>query len=62
MPAQEGEIMARINPDPYAGGHWFALVNRVTSLLDTEEEAMATVRALEEDGVATGDIDIFVGE
>ena len=54
--------MARINPDPYAGGHLFALVNRVTSLLDSEVEAMATVRALEEDGVATDDIDIFVGE
>jgi diadenosine tetraphosphate (Ap4A) HIT family hydrolase len=54
--------MARINPDPYAGGHLFALVNRVTGLLDSEDEAMATVRALEEDGVATDDIDIFVGE
>jgi diadenosine tetraphosphate (Ap4A) HIT family hydrolase len=54
--------MARINPDPYAGGHVFALVNRVTGLIDTEEEAMATVRALEEGGVATEDIDVFVGE
>jgi hypothetical protein len=54
--------MARINPDPYAGGHLFALVHRVTGLLDTEDEAMAMVRALEEDGVATDDIDIFKGE
>jgi hypothetical protein len=54
--------MARINPDPYAGGHLFALVNRVTCLLDSEDEVIATVRALEEDGVATDDIDIFTGE
>ena len=54
--------MARINPDPYAGGHLFALVNRVTGLLDSEEEAKATVQALEADGVATDDIDLFVGE
>jgi len=54
--------MARINSDPYAGGHLFALVNRVTCLLDREDEAMATVRVLEEEGVATDDIDIFVGE
>ena len=54
--------MARINPDPYAGGHLFALVNRVTGLLDTEAEVSATVRALEADGVATDDIDIFTGE
>jgi diadenosine tetraphosphate (Ap4A) HIT family hydrolase len=54
--------MARINPDPYAGGHVFALINRVTGLVDSEEEAMATVRALEEGGVATDDIDVFVGE
>lgn len=54
--------MARINPDPYAGGHLFALANRVTRLLDTEDEVKATVRALEEDGVATDDIDVFVGE
>ena len=26
--------MARVNCDPYAGGHFFALVNRVTGLLD----------------------------
>ena len=54
--------MARINPDPYAGGHFFALVNRVTGLLDSEDEVKATVRALEEDGVAADDIDVFVGE
>ncbi len=54
--------MARINPDPYVGGHVFALVNRVTGLVDNADEAMATVRALEEDGVATDDIDIFTGE
>jgi len=56
------EMMARINPDPYTGGHVFALLNHVTGLVDTEEEAMATVRALEEGGVATEDIDVFVGE
>ena len=54
--------MARINPDPYAGGHMFALVNHVTALVDNEEQAMVTVRALEEGGVATQDIDVFVGE
>jgi diadenosine tetraphosphate (Ap4A) HIT family hydrolase len=54
--------MARINPDPYAGGHLFALANRVTGLLDSEDEALATARALEEDGVASDDIDVFVGE
>ena len=54
--------MARINPDPYAGGLLFALVNRVTCLLDSEQDAMATARALEEAGVASDDVDIFVGE
>jgi diadenosine tetraphosphate (Ap4A) HIT family hydrolase len=54
--------MARINPDPYLGGHLFALVNRVTGLLDSEEEVSATVRALEEGGVTPDDIDVFVGE
>jgi diadenosine tetraphosphate (Ap4A) HIT family hydrolase len=39
----------------------FALVNKVTGLVDTEEEARAMVRALEEGGVATDDIDVFVG-
>jgi hypothetical protein len=57
-----GETMARINPDPYAGGHLFALANRVTALLDSEDEVTATVRALEEDGVATDDIELFRGE
>jgi diadenosine tetraphosphate (Ap4A) HIT family hydrolase len=61
MPDQR-ETMARINPDPYARGHVFGLVNRVTGLVDSEDEAMATVRALEEGGVATDDIEIFVGE
>jgi diadenosine tetraphosphate (Ap4A) HIT family hydrolase len=54
--------MSRINPDPYAGGHLFALVNRVTGLLDTQDEVNATVQALEAAGVAPGDIDIFTGE
>lgn len=54
--------MARVNLDPYAGGHVFALVNRVTGLFDSEDEVKATVRALEEDGVASDDIDIFSGE
>jgi len=54
--------MARINCDPYDGGHLFALVNRVTCLFDREDEVTATVRALEEEGVATDDIDVFVGE
>jgi diadenosine tetraphosphate (Ap4A) HIT family hydrolase len=54
--------MARLNPDPYAGGHLFALVNRVTGLIDAEDDVTATVRALEQDGVATDDIDLFVGE
>jgi Gamma-glutamyl cyclotransferase, AIG2-like len=54
--------MARMNPNPYTRGHLFALVHRVTGLLDSEDEVMAAVRALEEAGVATDDIDIFVGE
>ena len=54
--------MARMNPDPYAGGHLFALVNRVTGLLETEDEAMATVQALEKEGISTDDIDLFCGE
>jgi hypothetical protein len=54
--------MARVNCDPNAGGHLFALVNRVTALLDSEEAATATVKALEADGVPTGDIDLFTGE
>jgi diadenosine tetraphosphate (Ap4A) HIT family hydrolase len=54
--------MTRINPDPYAGGHFFALLNRVSGLVDSEAEAVATVRALEENGFATDDIDVFVGE
>jgi diadenosine tetraphosphate (Ap4A) HIT family hydrolase len=40
----------------------FALVNHVTSLIDSEDEARTMLRALEEDGVATDDIDLFVGE
>ena len=53
--------MAFLNPDPYAGGHLFALVNRVTGLIDSEEDVRATVWALEADGVATDDIDVFAG-
>jgi diadenosine tetraphosphate (Ap4A) HIT family hydrolase len=54
--------MPRINIDPYAGGHLFALVDRVTCLFDSEDAALATVRALEAEGVAPDDIEIFVGE
>ena len=54
--------MARVNCDPYTATHLFALVNRVTALLDSQEEVNATVRALEESGVATDDINIFTGE
>lgn len=54
--------MARINCDPYQGGHLFALANRVTCLFDREDEVMAAVKALEADGVATEDIDVFTGE
>jgi diadenosine tetraphosphate (Ap4A) HIT family hydrolase len=54
--------MARINHDPYAGGHLFALVHHVTGLVGSEDEARATVLALEEAGVSTDDIDLFVGE
>lgn len=54
--------MARINCDPYEGGHIFVLVNRVTCLFDTEPEALAAVRALEQAGVVTDDIDVFIGE
>ena len=54
--------MARVNCDPYTATHLFALVNRVTALLDSQEEVNQTVRALEESGVATDDINIFTGE
>lgn len=54
--------MARINPDPYTGGHLFALTNRVTGLFDTEDAVSATVKALEADGVPTDDIDLYIGE
>jgi diadenosine tetraphosphate (Ap4A) HIT family hydrolase len=54
--------MARINPDPYVGGHLFALVNRVTGLFDSEDAVSATVSALEADGVPTDDIDLYIGE
>lgn len=54
--------MARVNPDPYVGGHLFALARRVTALVDTEDEAAVAVRALEEGGVATDDIEVFTGE
>lgn len=54
--------MPRINPDPYLGGHLFVLANRATALLDSEDEVRAAVQALEEDGVSTHDIDLFVGE
>jgi diadenosine tetraphosphate (Ap4A) HIT family hydrolase len=54
--------VARVNCDPYVGGHLFALVNRVTGLLDTQDEVSAAVRALEESGVETDDINIFTGE
>lgn len=56
--------MARINPDPYVDGHLFALTDRVTGLilLDGEDTILATVRTLEEGGVATDDIDVFSGE
>jgi diadenosine tetraphosphate (Ap4A) HIT family hydrolase len=54
--------MARLNPDPYGDGHLFALVNRVTGLLDSEDDVTETVRALEKEGIPPDDIDIFVGE
>jgi hypothetical protein len=54
--------MARLNCDPYAGFHLFALTNRMTALLESEEAVQATVKALEADGVSTTDIDIFTGE
>ena len=53
--------MAHVNCDPYQGGHLFALANRVTCLIEREDEVMAAVRALEEGGVATEDIDVFTG-
>ena len=54
--------MARINPDPYAGGHLFALVNKVTGLVDNEDEVKAIEQALEADGIASDDIEIFKGD
>jgi hypothetical protein len=54
--------MARLNCDPYASFHLFALVNRVTALVDNEAAVAAAVQALEADGIPTGDIEIFTGE
>lgn len=54
--------MARVNCDPHSGRRVFALVNQVTGLVDTEDQAMAMVQSLEKGGVATDDIDVFVGE
>jgi hypothetical protein len=54
--------MCRINPDPYAGGHLFALVHRVTGLLEGEDRVKALCQALEADGFPTDDIDVFTGE
>jgi hypothetical protein len=54
--------MARVNCDPYEGGHLFVLVNRLTCLLENQEDVQATVQALEEGGVATDDIEIFTGQ
>ncbi len=54
--------MARLNCDPYGAFHLFALVNRVTALVDNDEAVTAAVKALEADGVPTGDIEIFTGE
>ena len=54
--------MAQVNRDPYAAGHLFALVNTVTCLFDREEDVTNAVRALENEGVASEDIDVFVGE
>ena len=54
--------MARLNCDPYAHFHLFALVNRVTALVDNEAAVAAAVQALEADGVPTGDIEVFTGE
>jgi diadenosine tetraphosphate (Ap4A) HIT family hydrolase len=58
----KGETVARVNCDPYAGGHLFALVNQVTGLLDDKEQVTATVRALEQSGVESDDIAIFTGD
>jgi hypothetical protein len=54
--------MARLNCDPYARFHLFALVNRVTALVDNEAAVAAAVQALEADGIPTGDIEVFTGE
>ena len=54
--------MARLNCDPYARFHLFALVNRVTALVDNEAAVTAAVQALEADGIPTGDIEVFTGE
>jgi len=54
--------MAQVNRDPYAAGHLFALVNTVTCLFDREEDVTNAVRVLENEGVASEDIDVFVGE
>ena len=43
MPDQNGEPMARINPDPYTRGHLFALVHHVTSLIDSEEYSNVSI-------------------
>jgi diadenosine tetraphosphate (Ap4A) HIT family hydrolase len=54
--------MARVNCDPYAGGHLFALVHHVTGLLDGDDQLKATVRALDQNGIPDDDIAIFTGD
>jgi hypothetical protein len=54
--------MARLNCDPYARFHLFALVNRVTALIENEAAVSGAVKALEAGGIPTGDIEVFTGE
>jgi len=53
--------MPRRNPDPYASGRVFVLVNHVTGVLDSEALVAVAIEALERAGLDTGDIDLFRG-
>ena len=53
--------MARHNPDPYATGRIFALVNHVTAVLDADDLVAVAIEALERAGIDTGDVDLFQG-
>lgn len=53
--------MTRLNPDLLNEQLQYNPIHRVTGLFDAQDAVTSTVRALEEAGVATDDIDLFSG-